>query len=108
VPGRLTAEVETACFRVAQEAVNNIVRHARAQNVWLRLAVDGDRLVLAVRDDGIGFDVEAAQRRAALGASLGVVSMGERAALADGTLRIESTPGAGTIVLASFPAAGAG
>jgi two-component system sensor histidine kinase UhpB len=104
VPERLNAEVETACFRVAQEAVNNIVRHARAQNMWLRLAVDGERLLLAVRDDGIGFDVQAAQRRAALGASLGVVSMGERAALAGGTLRIESAPGAGTVVLACFPA----
>jgi two-component system sensor histidine kinase UhpB len=102
---RLPPEVETACFRVAQEAVNNIVRHARARNVWLRLAVDGDRLELGVRDDGAGFDVEAAQRRAALGASLGVVSMAERAALAGGALRIESSSGQGTAVLAAFPLA---
>jgi two-component system sensor histidine kinase UhpB len=104
-PARLPPEVETACFRVAQEAVNNIVRHARARNVWLQLAVDAERLVLAVRDDGAGFDVEAARRRAALGASLGVVSMAERAALAGGTLRIESAPGQGTSVLAGFPLA---
>jgi len=104
-PARLPPEVETACFRVAQEAVNNIVRHARAHNVWLQLAVDGERLVLGVRDDGAGFDVQAAQRRAALGASLGVVSMAERAALAGGTLRIESAPGEGTSVLADFPLA---
>jgi two-component system sensor histidine kinase UhpB len=105
LPARLPPEVETACFRVAQEAVNNIVRHARARNVWLQLTVEGERLVLGVRDDGAGFDVEAAQRRAALGASLGVVSMAERAALAGGTLRIESAPGEGTSVLADFPLA---
>jgi two-component system sensor histidine kinase UhpB len=104
-PARLPPEVETACFRVAQEAVNNIVRHARAQNVWLQLALDAGRLSLTVRDDGAGFDVEAAQRRAALGESLGVVSMSERAALARGTLRIESAPGMGTTVVAAFPLA---
>jgi signal transduction histidine kinase len=58
-----------------------------------------------VRDDGAGFDVAAAQRRAALGASLGVVSMSERAALAGGELRIESAPGQGTTVRATFPLA---
>jgi signal transduction histidine kinase len=61
-----------------------------------------------VRDDGAGFDVEAAQRRAALGASLGVVSMAERAALAQGELRIESAPGQGTAVRATFPLAQGG
>jgi two-component system sensor histidine kinase UhpB len=104
-PARLPPEVETACFRVAQEAVNNIVRHARARNVWLQLSLHGELLALAVRDDGAGFDVEAAQRRAALGASLGVVSMSERAALAGGELRIESAPGQGTTVRATFPLA---
>ena len=104
-PARLPPEVETACFRVAQEAVNNIVRHARARNVWLQLALDGKQLALSVRDDGIGFDVAAAQRRAALGASLGVVSMAERAALAGGALRIESAPGRGTALRATFPLA---
>ncbi len=105
VPVRLPPEVETACFRVAQEAINNIVRHARAGNVWLRLCVAGGRLELSVRDDGAGFDVEAAQRRAASGVSLGVVSMEERVALAGGTFRIQSAPGQGTVVVASFPVA---
>ncbi len=105
LPARLPAEVETACFRVAQEAINNIVRHARAGKVWLRLGVAGGRLTLSVRDDGAGFDVEAAQRRAASGASLGVVSMEERVALAGGSLQIQSAPGQGTAVIASFPVA---
>ena len=105
VPAKLAADVETACFRVAQEAVNNIVRHARAKNVWLRLFVAGGRLALSVRDDGAGFEVESAQRRAALGASLGVVSMEERVALVGGTFQIHSAPGEGTAVVASFPVA---
>jgi signal transduction histidine kinase len=103
VPARLPAEVETACFRVVQEAVNNIVRHAKAGNVWLRLFVAGECIALSVRDDGAGFDVEAAQRRAASGASLGVVSMEERVALAGGSFQIQSAPGQGTVVVASFP-----
>ena len=102
VPPRIDADIETACFRVAQEAINNIVRHAAAGNVWLRLFVAGDRLALSVRDDGAGFDVRAAQKRAAAGESLGVVSMEERVALAGGTLQIHSTPGQGTVIVASF------
>jgi two-component system, NarL family, sensor histidine kinase UhpB len=105
-PGKLPPEIETACFRVAQEAINNIARHSRARNVWLRLFVAGERLALSVRDDGVGFDVEAAQRRAAAGESLGVVSMEERVALVGGTFQIHSAPGQGTVVVASFPALG--
>jgi len=103
VPLKLSADVETACFRVAQEAINNIVRHSKAANVWLRLFFAGERLALSVRDDGAGFDVTAAQRRAAAGESLGVVSMEERVALAGGTLQIHSAPGQGTVIVASFP-----
>jgi signal transduction histidine kinase len=105
VPLKISADIETACFRVAQEAINNIVRHSKAANVWLRLFVAGERLALSVRDDGSGFDVAAAQKRAAAGASLGVVSMEERVALAGGSFQIHSAPGQGTVVVASFPVA---
>jgi len=107
VPAKLSADIEIACFRVAQEAINNILRHARAANMWLRLFVAGERLALSVRDDGAGFDVGAAQRRAAVGESLGVISMEERVALAGGTFQIHSAPGQGTVVVASFPIGGA-
>jgi two-component system, NarL family, sensor histidine kinase UhpB len=103
VPLKLSTDIETACFRVAQEAINNIVRHSKAANVWLRLFLAGERLALSVRDDGAGFDVVSAQRRAAAGESLGVVSMEERVALAGGTLQIHSAPGQGTVIVASFP-----
>jgi two-component system sensor histidine kinase UhpB len=102
-PAKLRPDLETTCFRVAQEAINNIVRHARARNVWLRLFAAGDRLSLSVRDDGAGFDVEGARRAAAAGASLGMASMEERVALAGGEFQVHSAPGQGTVVVASFP-----
>jgi two-component system sensor histidine kinase UhpB len=102
-PAGLGPELETVCFRVAQEAINNVVRHAGARNIWLQLRFAGGRMALTVRDDGKGFDVAAAQRRAAAGESLGVVSMHERVALAGGGFEIRSAPGEGAVVAATFP-----
>jgi signal transduction histidine kinase len=101
-PQGVAAEVETACFRVAQEAITNVLRHAHARNLWLRLFTAGGRLALSVRDDGKGFDLEAAGRQGAAGASLGLVGMEERVALAGGTLELRSAPGQGTVLLATF------
>ncbi len=101
-PQGVAAEVETACFRVAQEAITNVLRHARASNLWLRLFTAGGRLALSVRDDGMGFDLQAARRRGAAGASLGLVGMEERVALAGGELELRSAPGQGTVLLATF------
>src|SRR5438552_12926621 len=102
-PREIPAHVETACFRIAQEAINNVVRHARARNLWLRLFASGARLELSVRDDGGGFDVAAARRRAAAGASLGLAGMEERVAMAGACFELRSAPGQGTVLLASFP-----
>jgi PAS domain S-box-containing protein len=101
-PHEVAADVETACFRVAQEAITNVLRHARARNLWLRLFTAGGELALSVRDDGQGFDLEAARRRGAAGASLGLVGMEERVALAGGRLELRSAPGQGTVLLATF------
>jgi two-component system sensor histidine kinase UhpB len=101
--GHAPPEIETACFRVAQEAITNVLRHARARNLWLRLATADARLALSLRDDGVGFDAEAARRRAAAGGSLGLVSMEERIAFAGGSLELRSAPGQGTVLLATFP-----
>ena len=98
----MAPETETVCFRVAQEAVTNVLRHARARNLWLRLFTAGGRLALSVSDDGSGFDLEAARRRGAAGASLGLVGIEERIALAGGTLELRSAPGQGTVLLATF------
>ncbi len=102
-PRGVAREIETACFRVAQEAINNVLRHAEARNLWLRLFTAGGRLALSVRDDGQGFDLEAARRRGAAGASLGLVGIEERVALAGGALELRSAPGQGTVLLATFP-----
>src|SRR5438105_13761266 len=99
--------VEATCFRVAQEALTNIIRHAHARRVDVELRVLGDTLELVVRDDGRGFDVAAARRRAGRGESQGLLNMQERVALAGGTLEIDSAPGRGTTVRAHFPPGGA-
>ncbi len=100
---RLPAHLETACFRVAQEAITNVVRHARAPRVDVELRRSDGALQLTVRDEGVGFDVRTAQAHAARGNSLGLISMQERVHLASGTIDIESAPGHGTQIRARFP-----
>ena len=100
---RLDPVIETECFRVAQEALTNVVRHAQAKTVTVELRKEDGQLHLCVRDDGIGFDVAAVREKAVRGASLGLLSMEERAALAGGGLEFKSVPGQGTEVHAWFP-----
>jgi len=100
---RPPADVETTCFRIAQEAMTNILRSAHATHVWVTIGVDADGLMLTVRDDGRGFDVAAGRAQAMHGSSLGLLSMEERAALIGGHTTIESAPGQGTIVRAWLP-----
>ena len=100
---RLPSEVETTCFRLAQEALTNVVRHAKAKNVWIELRQNSREAQLELRDDGLGFDVAAAQNRAVTGASLGLLGMQERVRLCQGKLEIISSPGCGTKVLATIP-----
>jgi PAS domain S-box-containing protein len=100
---RLSPEIETACFRIVQEALTNIARHARAQRVEIDLHRTGDALVLCVQDDGCGFDLAAMRGRALAGGSIGVLGMQERAELIGGQLNIESTPGQGSTVRLTCP-----
>ena len=102
-PHPIAPDIETACFRVAQEAINNVLRHARAAHLWVRLFTADGRLALSVRDDGAGFDLDAARRRASVGDNLGVVGMEERVALAGGSFDLRTAPGQGTVLLATFP-----
>ena len=96
---RAPVEIETACFRIVQEALSNVARHAHARNIEVTLTAHDDALEVTVRDDGVGFNVER-QR-----GGLGLVGMSERAELVGGSLDIESVPGAGTTVRARFPLA---
>ncbi|RCG30420.1 GAF domain-containing protein [Sphaerisporangium album] len=95
----LTPATEVTVLRVAQEAVHNALRHARASSIAVRLSVPGSRLTLEISDDGDGFEVDGPTSR-----GLGLVSMRDRAEGAGGSLRVASEPGAGTTVFLEVPA----
>jgi signal transduction histidine kinase len=98
--GRLPFAVESAAFRIAQEALTNVARHSAAREAAIMLRASGGWVAMTVRDDGRGFELAAARA----GPSLGLSGMQERAALAGGQLEIDSAPGRGTTVRARFPA----
>ncbi len=100
---RLPPHTEAGIFRVIQEAVNNIARHAHASRACICMAWEPDMLTVKVEDDGCGFDVEDKMSRAKRNGSLGLVGMQERVALMGGTLAVGSTPGAGVRVLIRVP-----
>ncbi|MFL6691861.1 MAG: sensor histidine kinase [Ramlibacter sp.] len=106
--GRLPPEIETACFRIGQEAITNAARYSGATEVNLALRVIDDQLVMEVRDNGCGFELERYSSPQERGKHFGLVSMAERAALVGGKLAIDTAPGKGTCVRACFPVAGAG
>ena len=105
-PTRLPAlrpPLDTTCFRIAQEALQNIVRHASAKNIWIELSAEGGVLHLTVRDDGMGCDLAAVRSRTERGNSMGLLNMEECVTLAAGTIEFESHPGDGVKVHAAFP-----
>jgi len=100
---RAPKEIETACFRVAQEALTNVARHARARAVRVELRRADPELVLVVTDDGVGFVPETVRGDAAPLRHLGLIGMEERVSLVGGRLAIESAPARGTTVRVWFP-----
>jgi signal transduction histidine kinase len=99
----LPAPIEAACFDLVQEAVSNVVRHAEASRVWVRIGLARDDLLITVRDDGAGFDPESAQRRALSGEHVGLPALYDRINAMGGSLEIRSAPQEGTTLAASFP-----
>jgi signal transduction histidine kinase len=97
---RLPTEVETTLYRIVQEALSNVVKHAGATRVSVVVARRGSSVVAIVEDDGVGFETDDVREDA-----LGLLGMRERLALVGGTLEIESADGAGTTVAAQVPAA---
>lgn len=93
---RFSRHLETAYFRIAQEALTNIARHAQASQVLLQLVKDGNVLLLSIKDDGMGFDLESLRKRATRAATLGLIGMQERAHAAGGTIEIDSAISKGT------------
>lgn len=102
VPRDLPEELALCLYRVAQEAIQNVVKHSGAQQADVKLSVTGETIELAITDDGCGFTVDA-QREAG---SLGLVSMRERVQLAQGEIAVESAPGQGTRVRVRAPLPG--
>ncbi len=95
---RVPDEMELALYRIGQEALTNVARHARARNVWITLSYSRSFVRLIVKDDGIGFHSESAGAAVSGEKRLGLAGMRERAGLVGGTLTIDSAPGKGTLV----------
>ncbi|WP_439627728.1 CheR family methyltransferase [Gemmata sp.] len=100
-PGRVPAEVETAIYRVVQEALTNVAKHAGASAVGVAVTRSDGSVSVAVEDDGAGFDPDAAPK-----GRLGLLGMRERVELVGGTFEVESSPGAGTTVAVRIPVPG--
>jgi PAS domain S-box-containing protein len=100
MPEKLDPEIQTTCFRIAQEAITNAVRHANATQIDIDLDYENGNLRMQVRDDGRGFDAESPQPQTA---GLGLIGIKERAALVGGRAKIISSPKKGTTIEVLLP-----
>lgn len=91
----VSVRVESVVFRIVQEAITNVLRHAHARHAWIIVTLTGDQVGVVVKDDGIGFDPKSTATRIY---SAGLQGMEERARSLGGTLKIDSRPGWGTTV----------
>ena len=96
-------ELETALFRVVQEAVTNIAKHSRAETVLIQILEHDDRIAIEIEDDGVGFDPASLPPPAARERGLGLLGMRERVELFGGTIEIDSAPGRGTRIAIAAP-----
>jgi len=99
----LSTDAEINLYRIAQESLNNLVKHASAQNLTVVLRRAGDSVLLRVVDDGCGFEVESLIQGSERHASFGLMIMSERAHMAGGELQVNSEPGQGTTVSVLLP-----
>ncbi len=99
----LPAVLEIACYRIVQEALTNVAKHAKASSVWVTLTCHKTHIELIIGDDGAGFNVQPTRAQATLGQSLGLLGMEERALLVGGRIEFESILGKGTEVKVLFP-----
>ncbi len=104
LPARLDPTTETVLYRVAQEGVQNVVKHARATTVTLTVAATNGTTSMSIRDDGVGFD----GNQDAPKDHLGLIAMRERVEMGGGTLRVRSAPGSGTEIVVQVPTNGVG
>jgi PAS domain S-box-containing protein len=99
----LPDEVQLLLFRIAQEALKNIRRHAEASSVWITMEFGSEKVILTIRDNGKGFELPGKVEDLARTGKLGLAGMQERATLLGGKLRLQSEPGEGTSVLVEVP-----
>ena len=99
----ITPAAKTATFRIVQEALNNIIKHAEAKNVTISLIFDAINVRVRIKDDGRGFNVHAKKSQGGSRPSLGLVGMQERASLLNGAFFVASIPGQGTMVDVTIP-----
>jgi len=100
---RLPSEIETALYRIVQEALTNVAKHADADEVSLRLNHHHDRIIVSIEDDGRGFDLNKLHNAKVPFQGLGLIGMGDRTALLGGLLDIQSHPGEGTRIEVNIP-----
>jgi two-component system sensor histidine kinase UhpB len=100
---RLPTEIETALYRIAQEALTNIAKHAQARHVQLRLSYQASQVTASIEDDGIGFDVQKKMTVDATGSGAGLFGMRERVAVLGGSFTIQSRPERGTRLFIELP-----
>ncbi len=101
--GRISHEVETACFRIIQEALTNTARHAHATRAVIYIKRTNEKLCVAVRDNGVGFEADRLLKEMPSAAALGLHGMRERASAVNGVVQIKSDPGKGTKVTVHVP-----
>lgn len=100
---RLASAVEVGLFRIIQEALHNVSKHARAASARVTLTYGQEQLLLSVRDDGRGFDLREVERGGRAGGHFGLISMRERAELLGGRFEVKSAPGQGTRITLAVP-----
>jgi signal transduction histidine kinase len=99
LPDSISQHVASGLYRITQEGLQNVAKHAKAKHLFVRLGVRDDSLVLSLEDDGIGFAPQAVKGQG----GLGLVSIGERSRIMGGTLSIESKPGDGARISVKVP-----
>ena len=100
---RCPPAMELNLFRIVQEALNNVEKHARAKTILLQFVVQKTGLILKIRDDGRGFNPAASKAAKRRGEGIGLTNMRERAAIMGGTCELESVPNQGTTITVRVP-----
>ncbi len=100
----MTKEAKGSVFYIIEEAINNVKKHAKAKNIWLRLYPQGLNVIIEIQDDGIGFNVSEWEQNYASRGNMGLMNLQERAELAKGKTAVRSTPGEGTTIIVTIPA----